>query len=143
MLKNKVNVLIDGIPTMALVDTGATVSVMSLAFKNRLGHKVMFSWTDAITFRGVGGEWLHPLGVCAVSVLLAGKVFASEFLVLPRCSHDVILGIDFLEQCGASVDCGSGEISLNQLFIPALSEQSSRGEDRNTLSVFDEVIAPS
>lgn len=143
MLKNKVNVLIDGIPTMALVDTGATVSVMSLAFKNRLGHKVMFSWTDAITFRGVGGEWLHPLGVCAVSVLLAGKVFASEFLVLPRCSHDVILGIDFLEQCGASVDCGSGEISLNQLFIPALSEQSSRGEDRNTLSVIDEVIAPS
>lgn len=143
MIKNKVNVLVNGLPTTALVDTGANVSVMSLAFKNRLGHKVMFSWDDAVTFRGVGGEWLHPLGVCAVSVTLAGKVFVSEFLVLARCSHDVILGIDFLQHCGASVDCGNGEIHVNEVLLPALSEESSCDEERNTLSVLDAVLAPS
>lgn len=117
--------------------------VMSLSFKNRLGHKVMFSWDRTVTFRGVGGEWLHPLGVCAVSVTLAGKVFVSEFLVLSRCSHDVILGIDFLQHCGASVHCGSSEICVNKVLLPALSEQSSCAEDRDTLSVLDEVLAPS
>lgn len=42
MLKNRVHVCIDGVSTMALVDTGATVYVMSLLFKSLLGRKLMF-----------------------------------------------------------------------------------------------------
>lgn len=61
MLKNKVEIIVDGVRTMALVDTGATVSVMSIDFKNSLGPKVMFSWDKVVTFRGVGGEPLCPL----------------------------------------------------------------------------------
>lgn len=61
MLKNKVEIVVDNVRTMALVDTGATVSVMSVDFKNRLGRKVMFTWDKVVTFRGVGGEWLHSL----------------------------------------------------------------------------------
>lgn len=42
MFKNKVYVLIDGVPTIALVDTGAIGSVMSLVFTCLLEQKVMF-----------------------------------------------------------------------------------------------------
>lgn len=106
-------VTIDGICTMALVDTGAMRSVMSLSFKNRLRRKVMFSLDTHAKFRGVSGEILRPLGVCAVNVLLADKCYLTEFVILERCTHDVILGIDFLQTCGASVNCGAGELSIN------------------------------
>lgn len=112
MLKNKVNVLIDGVSTMALVDTGATVSVMSVVFKNLLGRKVMFHWDHSTSFRGVSGDSLYPVGVCNVDVSLGGQTFNTEFTVLPRSTHDVILGIDFLKLCGANVDCRTGELSI-------------------------------
>lgn len=68
MLKNKVHVLVDGIPTMALVDTGTTISVMSVNFKNLLGLKVMFCISHGATFRGVSGDALCPVGVFTVDV---------------------------------------------------------------------------
>lgn len=83
MLKNKVHVLVDDIPTMALVDTGATISVMSLNFKALLGQKVMFSWDNISTFRSVSGDTLCPIGVCTADVCLCGKVFTTEFAVIP------------------------------------------------------------
>lgn len=113
MLKNKVNVLIDGVTTMALVDTGASVSIMSVLFKGLLGRKVMFRWDRGTSFRGVSGDSLYPVGVCNVDVSLGGRVFNTELIVLPRSTHDVILGIDFLQLCGANVDCQTGELIVN------------------------------
>lgn len=139
MDKNKVQVSVDGVSTMALVDTGATVSVMSYAFKERLGRKVMFSWDQPLSFRGVGGEWLRPMGVCSVNVSVAGKTFTVEFAVLPSSTHDVILGMDFLRDCGATVDCGAGELSVSSLLFP-LSGDDSPAEE--ILIVCDDVVLP-
>lgn len=118
MIKNKVHVLVDGVSAMALVDTGATVSVMSLGFKGLLGRKVVFQWDQAATFCGVSGESLRPVCVCTAEVSLAGGVFATEFVVIPRSTHEVILGIDFLRQCGATVDCRTGKFSSMAMFRP-------------------------
>lgn len=89
MFKNKVHVFVDGVDTMALVDTGATVSIMSAAFKGQLGRKVMFLWEKATTFCGVGGNSLCPIGVCTAAVSLSDQVFATEFTILPRSTHDL------------------------------------------------------
>lgn len=43
MVENKVCICVDGVNATAVVDTGASVSVMSLSFKDRLGHKVVLS----------------------------------------------------------------------------------------------------
>lgn len=125
MLKNKVEIVVDGVRTMGLVDTGATVSVMSIDFKNRLGRKVMFDWDKVVTFRGVGGESLRPLGVCSVNVCFGGHSFRAEFTVLPRTTHGVILGIDFLKQCGAKVDCRNGEVFIDGTALSALVEDTA------------------
>lgn len=113
MLKNKVKVLVDGVSTLALVDTGAVVSVMSLAFQRLLGRKVVFQWNQVATFCGVSGDSLRPVGFCTAQVSLGGRVFTTEFTILPRSSHDVILGIDFLQMCGATVDCRTGEMFVS------------------------------
>lgn len=92
MSTNKVDVLIDGVPTSALVDTGATVSVMSSDFKTRIGRKVMFCWEDYATFRAVSKESLRPKGVCTATVTFGSKLFKAEFAVIVNSTHDVILG---------------------------------------------------
>lgn len=106
MKKNQVTLCVDSVPTTALVDTGAAISVMSLSFKRRLGHKVMFSWDRSAQLRGVGGEALRPIGICAVTISIGGRTFRTELTVLERTTHDVILGIDFLRECGATVELG-------------------------------------
>lgn len=135
MTQNKVPVLVDGLPTMALIDTGAAVSVMSFNFKLRLGHKVMFRWNSSATFRAVSGETLSPIGVCVVSVTLGDKVFKVEFAVLASSTHDIILGIDFLRDCGATVDCGAGEILLS-----AFTDDSKRCQ--GSITVIEDVLLP-
>lgn len=118
MPKNKVRVLVDGIPTLALVDTGSTIFVMSVSFKNCLGLKVMFYLSRGAIFRGVRGDAVCPLGVCTMDVSLCGKVFPTEFAVIARSTHDLILGMDILRECGAIVDYRSGHLSVHEKHLP-------------------------
>lgn len=67
--------------------------------------------------------------------MLAGKVFVSEFIVLSHCSYNVILQMDFLQHCGASVGCGSGEMYVSKFLLSEHSDQSSYGEEIGLLSV--------
>uniref|UniRef100_L7LVQ9 RNA-directed DNA polymerase n=1 Tax=Rhipicephalus pulchellus TaxID=72859 RepID=L7LVQ9_RHIPC len=141
MLKNKVSVWIDSVLTMALVDTGATISVMSFAFKRLLGRKVLFCWDRTDTFRGVSGELLHPVGVCSVEVSLGGHVFNAEFAVLPHATHDVILGLDFLKLCGANVDCRTGEITVDSS-IPSTFMEHPPCHESALCVCMDTVVPP-
>lgn len=140
MFKNKVQVFVDGVHTMALVDTGAAVSIMSAAFKARLGRKVTFLLEKAITFCGVGGNSLCPIGVCTAAVLLSDQVFVTEFTVLPRSTHDIILGIDFLRMCGATVDCRNGEVIISDAVPHGLIENS--GTESGALRVYEDTVIP-
>lgn len=141
MLKNKVYVSIEDVNTVALRDTGASVSVMSLSFKNHLGQKVMFAWDRNSTFRGVGGEMLRPVGVCSVLMTAGEQAFQTEFTVLALCTHDVILGIDFLRECGATLDCRAGEISLRTDVLLHAFEDTHSDRDE-ILPVFGNVFLP-
>ncbi|UYV75771.1 hypothetical protein LAZ67_13001284 [Cordylochernes scorpioides] len=49
---------------------------------------------------------------------LADHLIPFEFVVLPSCSHDIILGCDFLEESRAIIDCGSAEILLEKAELP-------------------------
>lgn len=141
MSKNKVSVCVSGVNTVALVDTGAAVSVMSLPFKNRLGPKVMFACNRNAHFRGVGGEPLRPVGICSATVALGEETFRTEFTVLALATHDVILGIDFLRECGATLDCGAGEISFRPEILPVIVEDANENLG-GVFSVAEDVILP-
>lgn len=68
----------------------------------------MFYWDKPTTFQAVSGASLCPVGVCTVSVCVTGTAFRAKFAVLAHSMHDVIVGIDFFQECRATVDCGAG-----------------------------------
>ncbi|UYV69617.1 hypothetical protein LAZ67_6004101 [Cordylochernes scorpioides] len=119
--QNIVDVTIDDKTFPALVDSGASFSVISDHFRQQ-HKKTMFS--DAgMTLRVADGKYLVSRGRCTLRLEINGLVQPFEFIVLPSCSHDIILGWDFLEASRAIIDCGSAEILLEKAELP---EDSSR-----------------
>lgn len=63
--------------------------------------------------------------------MLGGDTIRTEFTVLQYATHDVILGIDFLIECGAKLDCldcGAGEISLRNVLPVCLEQVTETGQ---------------
>ncbi|UYV62540.1 hypothetical protein LAZ67_2000988 [Cordylochernes scorpioides] len=114
--QNIVDVTIDDKTFPALVDSGASFSVISDHFRQQ-HKKTMFS--DAgMTLRVADGKYLVSRGRCTLRLEINGLVQPFEFIVLPSCSHDIILGWDFLEASRAIIDCGSAEILLEKTELP-------------------------
>ncbi|UYV70237.1 hypothetical protein LAZ67_7002256 [Cordylochernes scorpioides] len=105
-------VSINGRHVEALIDTGASYSVVSSNFRKSM-KAIMFE-SPNITLRVANNRFVAPLGKCRLSVEINGLQRIFEFLVLPNCSHDAILGWDFLESSKAVIDCGHSEISFSE-----------------------------
>lgn len=102
---------VEGVCTVALVDTGAAVSVIN-ADLCRLLKKVttplpQFSLCTATAQR------VKPVAACTARVMIQDVVYPVEFLVLPSCSHDVILGWDFLSRHRAIIDCERAQVEFD------------------------------
>ncbi|UYV65069.1 hypothetical protein LAZ67_3003037, partial [Cordylochernes scorpioides] len=114
--QNIVDVTIDDKTFPALVDSGASFSVISDHFRQQ-HKKTMFS--DAgMTLRVADGKYIVSRGRCTLRLEINGLVQPFELIVLPSCSHDIILGWDFLEASRAIIDCGSAEILLEKAELP-------------------------
>ncbi|UYV65849.1 hypothetical protein LAZ67_3005640 [Cordylochernes scorpioides] len=105
-------VSINGRHVEALIDTGASYSVDSSNFRKTM-KAIMFE-SPNITLRVANNRFVAPLGKCRLRVEINGLQRIFEFLVLPNCSHDAILGWDFLESSKAVIDCGHSEISFSE-----------------------------
>lgn len=117
------------------MDTGASVSVISVNFKTKLGRKVMFRQNDGSSFHAVIGKLLRPLGVCTANVYFSDNVYKAEFIVLTKFTHNVILGLDFLQQCVAALECGTDE-----LFVSPLAGQPTTCS--HSLAVCEDSVLP-
>lgn len=122
MDRNLVRVFVDNLEISALVDTGATISVISESLRQRL-KKIALPY-DCKQLRGVGKDLLHPIGTCTARVKVSENVVIPvSFVVLRQCSHDLILGLDFLYDHGALISCQTSELSLSP--FPSLDYWSS------------------
>lgn len=52
------------------------------------------------------------IGVCSARVTVAGHHTSVMFYVLEHCPHDLILGLDFLSEHSALIDCSAGVVQL-------------------------------
>ncbi|XP_072146219.1 uncharacterized protein [Dermacentor andersoni] len=66
-------------------------------------------------------EWTFILMSDRASFWDSDSLYHIEFVVLPRCSHDIILGWDFLSSHHAIIDCARAELALTP-FCGSLSE---------------------
>lgn len=110
MKTNVAHVSVDNLVVLVLVDTGACVSVMSDDFRRRL-RKILTPVAPQ-RLRTVNLQPLPCLGVCTARLMLQSTIVPVQFVVLERCSYDVILGMDFLSAHGALIDCSSQELFL-------------------------------
>ena len=130
-----VQLSIDGFDVVALVDTGADYSVMSGSFASKL-RKVTTSW-DGPHIRTAGGHLVTPSGTCTSRVTINGTTYPAAFVILPKCSRDVILGMDFLTDNGAIIDLQAKSISFSA--DHAMSPKPTY-EKRGTLRIADDHV---
>lgn len=113
MPSNIVEVFVDGAHAYALVDTGAAVSVIDA----KLCRKLRKVTTPLDMFlRAANGEPVRPIAACTARLKIAEDHYIVEFIVLSSCSHDIILGWDFLSRNRAVIDCARSELELLPFF---------------------------
>lgn len=114
MTGNHLEVIIDNKSVRALVDSGASFSVISDQYRRSL-KKVMFSDVKNVMLKVANGSFVRPMGKCLLRVTINSRELLFEFIVLQHCSHDIILGWDFLEASQAVIDCGRSELFLEDI----------------------------
>lgn len=108
---NLLSVYAEGVPVEALVDTGAAISIIRADFCSRL-RKVMTPYCGP-SLRAATNAVLRPIAQCTVRVFIDGIRHHIVFAVFPECSHEVILGWDFLSSASAAISCRERLVHLN------------------------------
>lgn len=119
--QNIIEIQVEGAATFALIDTGAAVSVIRETLCRKI-RKVTTS-LSGLVLRTATTEPIEPSAACTARIVIQDVVYTIEFLVLPSCSHDVILGWDFLSRHRAVIDCARAEVALSVVntTLPAAS----------------------
>ncbi|GFV18819.1 CCHC-type domain-containing protein [Trichonephila clavipes] len=81
----------------------------------RFLKKVLFADAKSVMLKVADGNFVRPIGKCVLRVRINNRELPFEFIVLSHCSHDVILGWDFLEASQAVIDCGQNELVLEDI----------------------------
>ncbi|GFT52166.1 hypothetical protein TNCV_4493861 [Trichonephila clavipes] len=113
MTGNQLDVIIDKKPIRALVDSGASFSVISDKYRRFL-KKVLFADAKSVMLKVADGNFVRPIGKCVLRVRINNRELPFEFIVLSHCSHDVILD-GLLEASQAVIDCGQNELVLEDI----------------------------
>lgn len=117
---------IASIPIQFVVDTGASVSLLSTDVWHRVSankHMELKEWGGSNRLVGVNGSPLHVQGIVLVHLSLSKNVvFENKFLVVEGMTVEAILGLDFLETFKCMIDSGERKISFpkEKLVLPLL-----------------------
>ncbi|UYV63819.1 K02A2.6-like, partial [Cordylochernes scorpioides] len=121
--ENYIDIKIEGKMTRALVDSGASYSVISERFRLKL-RKIMFAETD-VTLRVANGKIVRPKGRCTLKLDLNGLQESFDFVVMEDCSHEVILGWNFLKLSRAIIDSADDTLFLEKCLFEDTPKNSS------------------
>lgn len=102
---------IDGCLFPALIDTGSSISILSLTICKRL-KKVLLP-PEGPVLKSAFNTLAAPIANCTARLLIGNQMYIVDFRVLSLASHDIILGCDFLSENEAIIDYVKGEVSLN------------------------------
>ena len=133
-------ILLDGMPTGALVDTGSPVSIVSLTFfleaaaANQEKRQPPAAWRKAVwqrlrtatmSLRCYGGTQLAIVGQAICRLATKGNAVDTLFQVQEKAPVDLLLGTDTLRQLGFTLSqAGQGDVLAKQL------EFDRDGEDK-------------
>ncbi len=127
----------------ALIDTGASVCLISEDLWSRLG-KPSLDTTDT-TLQTADGSPLNVLGHVKLDFKLSSLVLSCEFLVSPRLSCDCILGTNFLKDNSCVVDVRKNVLLIGSEIIHLISQPPNcvslvRATERTLIPAFSESV---
>jgi Reverse transcriptase (RNA-dependent DNA polymerase)/gag-polyprotein putative aspartyl protease len=96
----RVPVIFRKVDALALIDTGAAVSVISLIIFQELASKgkVKLYNNNALVFKSATGNELMVTGYFKLTFQLGGVTFQHPFYVIKNLNEECIIGMDFLEK---------------------------------------------
>ena len=111
---NQIRVRTNGLFLSALIDTGASRSVVSLELLKKLNiwYKPL-KRGDLASLAAAGGTLLKILGTVELDIEICGQDMKFEFYVLRNLQPTLILGMNFLKHYEANIDCKNNSISFN------------------------------
>lgn len=114
---------INGTPVVALVDTGAQMSIIPLDVAKNCSVEYLIDTRYRIITQGVGTQ--KSMGrIHALNVKIGNEVWTNSFTVLTGSIDHVILGIDWMTKNRAIIDLSQRCIILNGKKIPFIERQS-------------------
>ena len=118
-----------GVSASFLVDTGAAVTLIrdDIWQQTQIASNRLEPWSGRLL--GVDGSLLQIHGRTEAELDLGGYLFTTDVVVTACISTEAILGLDFLEKIGATIDLVNNKIILdNQGGSLKLQKGSSSGE---------------
>ncbi|CAG5897368.1 unnamed protein product [Menidia menidia] len=113
--------VVEGTEVPMLVDSGASVSLISADFRMSvpaLRNRPMKR--NFIDSRAINGQMLDTLGTCEITFRLGPTNWQHTFHVLRESTQCVLLGLDFLAPNCALLDWGQGVLQLWDVSVPLL-----------------------
>lgn len=108
----KVEIKIGNKPFHCLIDSGASVSILSAKSLASIDEKCVEKCTDNIQLASATGEDIKVLGRFKIPVSFNGKItFMHIFNVVNNIKFDAVIGIDFIRQHGVIIDGSKGHFS--------------------------------
>ena len=109
---NKIFIKIKGTFISALIDTGARISCIDLRLVKRLNLKIEQPSGNPSCLYSADGKQMEVFGLVQVDVRINGLRMPAEFQVLQDLTHQVILGIPFLQENQAIINLNQRTISF-------------------------------
>lgn len=117
---NTLSVVVEGIDVEALVDTGASISIIREDVCSKL-RKVRTTYPGP-SLRGANNAIIQPSGLRTARVSIAGIRHHIQLAVLPSCVHQMILGWDFLKSASAVISCKKLLLRLTDADLARVSD---------------------
>uniref|UniRef100_A0A2C9L1Z0 Peptidase A2 domain-containing protein n=1 Tax=Biomphalaria glabrata TaxID=6526 RepID=A0A2C9L1Z0_BIOGL len=100
-----------------LLDTGATRSIVRPSL---IGDQEIIR-VNGYTLKTAGGEQLPILGQIRLDFEIGSQLFSHDFLIA-NVVDDCILGLDFMQEFGLSLNIGSGIVQYGDIKFPLLND---------------------
>ena len=111
----RIPVKFSNIETQALIDTGASTSLIDIKFLTKIPFENLkqIDLKDIPTFKSVSGDSIVPKGQYQIPIKIDNQIFEQTFFVIDRLDEGCILGIDFLTTYEVKVDIKNRKISYS------------------------------
>lgn len=100
----KVNARVNGTKTIALLDSGAIYSCVDESFLEKVVFLPSKIKEREILCRGVGSSPIKISKTVLLRIKIDGLTWDRELLILPGCPVSIILGADFMEHAGMTLN---------------------------------------